>query len=122
MDVGPAAGGLGDGGGGEEGGVQAVAGVGEGGVPVRLGRGGGRVAGVGPAVDVGPDEGADPFAEGVVVGGGGRGLEPEQQVPVREALGGEGPAGGELVEPEAGDVGGAEAPAVPAQQDQVQQG
>lgn len=122
VHVGPAAGRLGDGGGGEEGGVEAVGGVGEGGVAVGLFRGGGRVAGVGPAVHVGADQGADPLAEGVVVGGGLGGLQAEQEVAVRDALGGEGAAGRELVEPEAGEVAGGEGLAVALEQEQAEEG
>lgn len=122
VDVGPAGGGLGGGGGDEEGGVDPVGGVGEDGVAVGLGGGGDRVARIGPAVDIGPDEGADPLAEGVVVGGGERGLQAVEEIAVRDALGGEGPAGRELVEPEAADVGGGEALAVALEEEQAEEG
>ena len=47
---------------------------------------------------------------------------PVEQIAVRDALGGEGPARGELVEPQPGDVGGGEAVAVPLEQQQVSRG
>ena len=89
--------------------VDAVGGVGEGGVAVGLFGGGGRVAGVGPAVDVGADQGADPLAERVAVAGGERGFEAGEEVAVGDAFGGEGAARGEFVQPEPRHVGGGEA-------------
>jgi len=55
-------------------------------------------------VHVGADQRADPFAERVAVAGRARGFQTAEQVAVGDALGGEGAAGGECVEPEGGDV------------------
>src|SRR5690606_13441750 len=82
VDVVGAGRGPGDDGRDEHSRVDAVGGVGEGGVPVRLLGRGGRVAGVGPAVHVGSDEGADPLPEGVAVAGRVRGFQAGEQVAV----------------------------------------
>ena len=103
-----AGGGGGDDGRGEHRRVDAVGGVGESRVAVGLFRGGGRVAGVGPAVYVGADQGADPLAERVAVAGGQRRFESAEQIAVGDALGGEGTAGREFVEPQLCELGGGE--------------
>ena len=122
MDVARAGGRLGDGGRREHRRVDAVGGVGEGGVPVGLFRGGRRGARVGPAVDVRADQGADPFAERVAVAGRVRGLDAVQEVAVGDSFRGERAACGEFVQPQAGHVRGGEVLAVALEQQEVQEG
>lgn len=122
VDVVGAGGRVRDGGRDEHRRVDAVRGVGEGGVAVGLFGRGGRVAGVGPAVDVGADQGADPFAERVAVAGGVRGVDAGEEVAVGDAFGGEGAACGEFVEPEPCHVRGGEVAAVAGEQEEVEEG
>lgn len=122
VDVMGAGGRFRDGGRDEHRRVDAVRGVGEGGVAVGLFGRGGRVAGVGPAVDVRPDQGADPFAERVAVAGRVRWLDAGEEVAVGDAFGGEGAACGEFVQPEGRYVGGGEVTAVAGEQEEVEEG
>ena len=96
--------------------VDAVRRVAEARVLPRHPRGGDRVAGRGPAVGVDAQPGADPLAEGIAPRRGlGRQVRLEQ-VPHRDALGGEDPPGGHVVEPDLGDVERVEAGAAAFQQ------
>jgi hypothetical protein len=56
------------------------------------------------------------------VAGGERGLDAVEEIAVRDALGGEGTAGGELVQPEPAHVGGGEGVAVAFEEQQPEEG
>ena len=85
------------------------------GVPVRQFGRGGRVAGAGVAVDIGPDLGADPFAEWIPYGGRfGRG-DTQHEVLVGDPLGGVGHVCRNALEPGYGDVGSGKVEAVSLQ-------
>lgn len=122
VHIGGAGGRGGDGGGDEHRAVDAVRGVRERRVAMRLGGGGRGVAGVRPAVHIGADGGTDPLPERIAVGGGAGRLDAFEEVAVGDALGGEGTAGGEFVEPEPAELGGGERLSVALEEQQIQQG